>query len=59
MEVGDLVAWSDYREVQYVPDVNHYTGVIINIVTGFASVYVFLSGRTHIVELEKLEKLNE
>ena len=59
MEVGDLVAWSDYREIQYVPDISHYTGIILNIVTGFASVYVFVSGLTHIVEINKLEKLNE
>ena len=59
MEVGDLVAWSDYREVQYVPDISHYTGVIINIVDFFAHVYVFKDGRTHLVEIRKLEKLNE
>tara|TARA_Y100000593_G_C4304920_1_gene335267 strand:+ start:1810 stop:1989 length:180 start_codon:yes stop_codon:yes gene_type:complete len=59
VEVGDLVAWSDYREVQYVPDISHYTGIIINITIGFASVYVLASGLTHIVEIGKLEKLNE
>ena len=58
MQVGDLVAWSDYREVQYVPDVSHYTGIILNIVTGFASIYVFSSGTTHIVDINKLEKVN-
>ena len=58
MEVGDLVAWSEYREVQYVPDISHYTGVIVNIVTGFATVYVLKSGATHIVNINKLEKLN-
>ncbi len=58
MEVGDLVAWSDYREVQYVPDISHYTGIILNIVTGFASIYVFKSGQTHIVNINKLEKVH-
>ena len=58
MEVGDLVAWSDYREVQYVPDISHYTGVIINVVMGFATVYVFRSELTHIVDINKLEKIN-
>ena len=58
MEAGDLVAWCDYREVQYVPDISHYTGVIISVVNGFANIYEIRSGRTHIVDINKLELVN-
>jgi hypothetical protein len=59
MDVGDLVMWDEYGETQYVPYLNHYMGVIINIIDIFARVYVFADASDHLVKLNILEKVNE